>query len=296
MKKFTLLMAIVLLGHYSKAQEDSTRNTDMNKSKADTIHIGTMIIVKKSKKNDEEKETVKVTFGRHESKKISKIRTNWLVLDFGYANYNDQTDYANTGTYLVNKPGSAPISHGDFELRTGKSNDVNIWLFMQRLSLVKNYLNLKYGFGIELNNYRYTSNISYKQNGVIPYSGGMQTSNPFIFRDSINFTKNKLALDYFTVPMMLNFSSNPYSSHKGITVSFGVSAGYLYSQRNKQISAERGKLKNKGQYDLEQFKMSYVAELGMGPICLYGSYAFKSMYEHSLNMRPYTVGLRFSGW
>jgi len=299
MKKFTLLMAIVLLYHYSKAQDDSTvvTKSDMNivYSQSDTIRIGNMVIINKNKKNGDN-ENVKITFGRDESKKISKVRTNWMVFDFGFANYNDQTDYANTGTYLVNKPGSAPISQGTFDLRTGKSVNVNIWLFMQRLSLVKNYLNLKYGFGLELNNYRYTSNISYKQNGTIPYSGGLQTSDPFIFTDSIVFDKNKLALDYVTVPFMLNYSSNPYSSYKGLTVSFGVSVGYLYNSRNKQISSERGKLKNKGEYDIEQFKMSYVAELGIGPICLYGSYAFKSMYEHSLDMRPYNVGIRFSGF
>ena len=165
---------------------------------------------------------------------------------------------------------------------------------MQTLHLVKKNVNLKYGFGLELNNYRYKSAISYREDGTIPYSGGMQTNAPFIFRDSISFSKNKLAADYLTIPVMINFASNKYSTNKGVSVSFGVSAGYLYSQRNKQKSEESRKKRNKGDYDMERFKLSYIGELGLGPVKFYGSYSPKSMYEHSLDMRPYTIGIRFS--
>ena len=35
---------------------------------------------------------------------------------------------------------------------------------MQRLNVIKHVFNLKYGLGIELNNYRYTQNIKYLTN------------------------------------------------------------------------------------------------------------------------------------
>ena len=95
---------------------------------------------------------------------------------------------------------------------------------------------------------------------------------------------------------MLNFATHPAHNNKGVSVSVGVSAGYLYSQRNKQKSDERGKWINKGEYDLERFKFSYVAELGLGPIRIYGSYSPNSMYKRALDIRPYTIGLRFSNW
>ncbi len=304
MKKFTLLLATVLLSQIGFAQEDSTKisipaDTTLPAGRNDTIRIGNILIIKKGKKTtDDDGENVNITMGRnnYEGKKSSKVSTNWGVLDIGFSNYEDKTDYTNTGTYLVNQPGSPSLGKSDFKLRTGKSINVNIWFFMQRLSLIKNHVNLKYGLGLELNNYRYKSSLSYRENGVIPYSGGQQTNEPFIFRDSVAFSKNKLAADYLTVPFMINFASNPHSSKKGISVSLGASAGYLYSQRNKQKSDERGKDKNKGEYDLERFKLSYIAELGLGPVRLYGSYSPKSMYEHSLNLRPYTLGLRFSNW
>ena len=164
---------------------------------------------------------------------------------------------------------------------------------MQRLNLVKHYVNLKYGLGLELNNYRYKSDISYLETNSFMAPA---LSTPVIFRDSIHFTKNKLAADYVTVPFMLNLSTKPAYENKGLSISVGVSAGYLYSQRNKQISQERGNEKNKGDYDLERFKLSYIAEVGLGPVRLYGSYSPTSMYVSGLDMKPYTLGIRLSNW
>ncbi len=291
MKKLSLLLLIAFLCTQAMAQNDTTI-VKIETKKNDTLRIGKILIIKRG---DSSKTLI---MGRKNDfkKSNSRISTNYLVLDLGFSNYSDHTDYANTGNDLVNRPGQPAFSASDFKLRTGKSVNVNIWLFMQRLSLIKQNVNLKYGLGLELNNYRYKSPLSYKEGGVIPYSGGALTNEPFIFKDSISFSKNKLAADYLTVPLMINFASNQADYNKGISVSFGVSAGYLYSQRNKQKSSERGKQKNKGDYDLEKFKLSYVGELGIGPVRLYGSYAPKSMYQNSLDMRPYTVGVRFSNW
>ncbi|CAN5867615.1 hypothetical protein BH11BAC4_BH11BAC4_02800 [soil metagenome] len=291
MKQLNILLAAVFLCMSASAQTDTTIT-----KKNDTMRIGNIIIVKKGKKfsiDSSSKETARQNFER---KQKSRISTNWWIVDLGFANYDDQTNYPTSGGYL--NPGSN-ISKGDFKLRTGKSVNVNVWLFMQRINLIKKNVNLKYGLGVELNNYRYksTSAISYKEGGVVPYTGGLQSTNDaFVFRDSIKFKKNKLAADYLTVPVMLNFSTTPKYGRKDLSFSVGVSAGYLYSQRNKQVSEDRGKLKNKGNYDLEKFKFSYVAELGYGPVRVYGSYSPKSIYERSLDIRPYNFGIRFSSW
>jgi hypothetical protein len=284
MKKLILLLALATICINVSAQDGSGKDKD-------TIRVGGLIIVKKGKKGGGH--TIK-TYDDNIKRKKSKISTNWWIVDLGFSNYNDKTNYANTGSYLVNRPGYPALDKNDFKLKTGKSVNVNIWVFMQRLSLVKNYVNLKYGFGVELNNYRYKSAISYNEDGPVPYTANTQTNAPFIFRDSISFSKNKLAADYATIPVMLNFVSNPKHQKKGISLGIGVSAGYLYSQRNKQVSGDRGKQRGKGDYNLEKFKFSYVAELGLGPIMFYGSYSPNSMYEKSLDMRPFNVGFRFA--
>ena len=291
MKKLILLLATAALCLNLMAQDDPGKK-DGDK---DTIRIGGMRSVKKGKKNGD----VSINIGGDNGKKKRKnLTTNWGIVDLGFANYSDKTNYANAGSFLVNRPGYPALDKNDFRLNAGKSINVNIWFFMQRLNLVKHHVHLKYGLGLELNNYRYKSEskISYKEGGLVPYTVNTQTNAPFIFRDSISFSKNKLAADYLTVPIMLNFVTNADERKNRFGLSVGVSAGYLYSQRNKQVSNDRGKLKNKGDYDLERFKFSYITELTLGPVTLYGSYSPKSMYEKSLDVKPFNIGFRLGYW
>ena len=276
----------------ASAQTDSL---DMQK-KNDTIRIGGMIILKKE--DSTRKRHVTVTVGNRRRQRNSNISTASWIVDLGFANWNDKTDYttATSGSYIINKPGTPPLGEGDFKLKTVKSVNVNLWFFMQRLNVIKHYVNLKYGLGLELNNYRFKPALSFKESGPNPYDRSQQVSHPFVFRDSISFSKNKLAADYITIPFMLNFRTNPNYSDKGLSFSAGVSIGYLYSSRNKQKSDERGKHKNRGDYDLEKWKFSYIAELGLGPAHLYGSYSPNSIFEKGLNFMPYNVGIRLSNW
>ena len=292
MKKTALGFLGILFAFTCMAQMDSVQV----QRKSDTIRIGGMIILKKGDPND--KKRVTVTVGNRRYEKSSNISTASWIIDLGFANWVDKTNYASATTdgYLINKPGSASLAENDFKLKTIKSVNVNIWFFMQRLNLIKHYVNLKYGLGLEMNNYRFKSALSLSESGLNPYNPSQNINHAFIFRDTINFSKDKLAADYVTIPFMLNFRTNPNYSDKGLSFSAGVSVGYLYDSRNKQISHERGKLKNHGDFDLEKWKFSYIAELGLGPAHLYGSYSPNSIFEKGLNFMPYNVGIRLSNW
>ncbi|MEI9957927.1 MAG: hypothetical protein WDM90_16865 [Ferruginibacter sp.] len=151
MKQLFTFLAAVIICSAATAQTDSTK-----KAKSDTIRIGSIVIVKNGKKNND----VNITMGRKnksyyssesKKKKNSNVSTNWWIVDLGFANYNDNTNYANAGSYLVNRPGSPVINKEDFKLRAGKSVNVNLWFFMQRLNVIKHYVNLKIWlwFGVE---------------------------------------------------------------------------------------------------------------------------------------------------
>jgi len=145
---------------------------------------------------------------------------------------------------------------------------------------------LKYGIGSEMYNYRYDSRISYRKD-----------PQPFVYNDSVSFSKNKLFLNYITVPLMLNINTNP-NNHRSLNVSVGLSAGYLLQSRNKQISAERGKQKIKGDFNFEPWRIASIAEIGLGPIKFYGSYSLNKLQKDitRIDQTPYTVGIRFSNW
>lgn len=292
MKKTALGFIGILFSISTMAQTDSIKV----QRQSDTIRIGGMIILKKGEPN--EKKRVTITVGNRHYEKNSNVSTEGIIFDLGFANWVDKTNYANatTGNYLVNRPASPALSDNDFKLKTVKSVNVNLWFFMQRLNLIKHYLNLKYGLGIELNNYRFKSAVSLKEGGINPYDASQNINHPFILRDSISFSKDKLAADYVTIPFMLNVRTNPNDVKKSLMVSAGISVGYLYSSRNKQRSSELGKHKNRGDYDLEKWKFSYIGELGLGPVHLYGSYSPNSIFGKGLSFMPYNVGIRFSNW
>jgi hypothetical protein len=105
-----------------------------------------------------------------------------------------------------------------------------------------------------------------------------------------------LAADYLTVPVMLNVNFTPGRHGDGFGFSAGISAGWLYSARNKTKTSDEGKKKAKDDFDLERWKLSYVGELTLGPVKLYGSLAMKNMYNRGLDMTPYNFGIRLSNW
>jgi hypothetical protein len=156
---------------------------------------------------------------------------------------------------------------------------------MQRVSVIKSVLNLKYGFGIESNNYFFKTGITYVDDiNVYAMRGGWNER-----------SKNKLVANYLTVPVMLNINTNPMIRKRGLQFSAGVSGGYLSSARQKQKGLG-GTDKTKSNFNLEQFKLSYVGELGLGPVKLYGSLASKPMHQYGVEQVPYTLGLRFSNF
>jgi hypothetical protein len=280
---FTLCMAVCTT-LVSFAQTDTTGNQN---SQGDTIRIGGMIIIRKPGNRQTEHER-EYKVNNRKTVKTSNLRTNWWILDLGFSNYTDNTLYSSAGAQQY-APGSNKTW---FALKDGKSRNVNIWFFMQKLNVASHVVNLKYGLGLELNNYRYKQPVRYQADPPAIVNPTRVILDGTVGR---TYKKDKLAADYLTVPIMLNFNFTP-NRHDGFGFSAGISAGYLYSARNKTITSDEHKEKAKDDFELEKWKLSYVAELSLGPVRFYGSYAFKNMYERGLDMKPYNFGFRFSNW
>jgi hypothetical protein len=280
-----MAMAALLVAGASFAQTDSSKpNSDTTVNRVDTIKAGNFIIIKKRRDNAGSGTSTDVTIER-KPWKPTKVSTNWWIVDLGFANVNDKTNYAGTEAQNFLRsvgPGGKP-GKDDLKLRANKSSNVNIWVIMQRVNLAKGYLNLKYGLGLEMFNFRYENSIRYNKNPN------------YIYKDSIAFSKNKLYAGYATVPLMLNINTSP-GRKKGLSLSAGVSAGYLIGSHTKEVSSQRGKEKTKGDLGLEKFRLAYVGELGIGPIRLFGSYSLTKLHENGLEQYPYSLGIRFSNW
>jgi hypothetical protein len=279
MKRIVLAAIAASVGFTSFAQDTTSAE------KMDTIKVGGVTIIRK--KNAESQ-----TINRHDHhmhisngsrNRMSNLSTNWGIIDIGFTNYNDNTNYSTAQASGFTGPG---INQESMKLRSGKSVNVNLWFFMQKLNVVKHIVNLKYGLGLELNNYHFANTeVGFQQN---PTSVMLNTS-------LTDLKKNKLAADYITAPVMLNFNFTP-GRKRGYGFSFGASAGYLYSARQKFKHFSGSKEKEHDDFDLNHWKISYIGELSLGVIRLYGSYATKSMWEKGLDQTPYSFGIRLSSW
>ena len=285
MKKNLLSAVFLCAVLQSFSQNDTTVTTN-----TDTIKAGNFTIIKKAgKAGTNGKNGISFGWKKNENNKNPNIKTNWFVLDLGFTNYIDKTDYtfAQGGNYVRTLNAAAgAVTEQSLRLKTGKSSNVNLWIFMQKLNVSENILNLKYGLGLEMYNFRFDRNPSYRKD-----------PNPFIFNDSIGFSKNKLYAGYLTIPFMLNINTNPKAKN-AFSFSAGISAGYLISSRNKQVSDIRGKIKYKGDFDLQPFRVALVGDIGIGPIRVYGSYSLNALHKEStrLNQYPYAIGIRLSSW
>jgi hypothetical protein len=262
------------------AQTDTTK-----KDAPDTIKVGGMIIIReKGSQPDEEvserKTGIRFTTRRHRDRP-SNISTNWWIVDLGFSNFVENTNFASPEAQAI-----APGSNEDwFKLRGGKSRNVNFWFFMQRINLMKHVVNFKYGVGLELNNYHFDdTRIRFQKSPTLI----------LLDEELADAKKNKLAADYLTIPLMVNFNFTP-KRHRGYGFSAGVSAGFLYSARQK-TKMDGDVDKTKSDFELERWKLSYVGEILLGRVKLYGSYAFRSMWNKGLDQTPYTVGFRISSW
>jgi hypothetical protein len=303
----------IKLGNFKLGMDTIRTGNDTILTGSDTLKIGSILIVNKKEseapnfktiikigdasygrpkdgdygwiKGDFKKTKIEISKG---PRKLKNTETNWWIFDLGFANLIDKSP---TLYWLAANPNSLPFYPGpvmspeNFSLINKKSTNVNIWVVTQKLNLYQHKINLKYGLGIEMFNFRFDKSISFRED--IP------TNVKF---DVIPFTKNKLLVKYLTVPVQFNFSPNPYNK-KAFYASIGMSAGYLWNAKNKQISGERGKEKFRGNFNLNDWRFATIGELGVGAVRLYGSFANSNLFNNNqsfIDMQPFAVGLRFS--
>jgi len=263
----------------------------------DTIKVGRINIIKSQEGANKKDWEAMVENGDFDNthitierapKKLKNVNTNWFSFDLGYANYRDESEQM---VYLMIYPGLPYnkywVNSNSLKLDNRKSSNFNIWIVQQKLNVYQHKINLKYGVGFEMFNFRFEQPVSFRNE-----------PGKTVYMDDVNFTKNKLFVKYLTVPVQLNFQPNP-NSRKGFYASIGLSAGYLVDSRNKQISAERGKQKYDGNFELNNWRFATIGELGIGGIRLYGSYGSINLFDKNqshFSLFPYALGLRFSNF
>lgn len=281
MKKYFLFINLLVLFNLANAQ--------------DTIRVGNLVIVKPINDTVEVEKYMprkKAKIRYRTTRKFNNIdnRTSYFDWDFGFANYIDKSPillYTAIPNSLIPPIGEPPAyaSSQSMALNHLKSTNVNLWFAQQRVKLIKNFASLQYGVGLEMFNFRFEQNISFRDDVI----------NKVKF-DNINFSKNKLFVNYLTVPLKVNINLTP-GARRPLHASFGMSAGYLLKARNKQISSERGKEKYNGTFNLNNWRIATIGELGFGDFTLYGSYSRTNLFndeQNAFQLNPIAIGIKLS--
>ena len=281
MKKYFLFINLLVLFNLANAQ--------------DTIRVGNLVIVKPINDTVEVEKYMprkKAKIRYRTTRKFNNIdnRTSYFDWDFGFANYIDKSPillYTAIPNSLIPPIGEPPAyaSSQSMALNHLKSTNVNLWFAQQRVKLIKNFASLQYGVGLEMFNFRFEQNISFRDDVI----------NKVKF-DNINFSKNKLFVNYLTVPLKVNINLTP-GARRPLHASLGMSAGYLLKARNKQISSERGKEKYNGTFNLNNWRIATIGELGFGDFTLYGSYSRTNLFndeQNAFQLNPIAIGIKLS--
>lgn len=279
----TFAIAGLLFAQTSMAQTEAASDKKKNK-KSHVLSISNKGITMETTDS-----TTKGKAGKIESKDKEKggsFRATFSMLDLGVNMLNDNTNYSDPSVAnFLNVPG-AKKNENLFDLRPAKSINVNIYpIGVKFLALKTNNqrIYISTGIGLQIYNFRFEENISYKKN---PNQ---------IIMDTISFQKNKLAISYINIPLMLTGKTR---LHKGTWLVYGagITAGYRMTSVNKQISDERGKIKTRGNFDLADYNTCVTGEFGIeGVLRFFASYQLNSLYNNGIDQRPISVGVRISG-
>ena len=211
--------------------------------------------------------------------------THWGILDLGLNTVADNTNYNSAAAKaFLNVPANRQNS-SLFNLRQGKSINVNIYPFMETLYALKRKnqkINISVGLGLQLYNFRYENPISY-------------TRNPnTVVLDSMSFKKNKLAFDYLNLPLMITFKTRLHND-KWLVYGVGITAGYSIATWTKQEFGSH-KVKLHDDFGFSNFNSCLTGEIGLSnTIRFYGTYQLTNMFTTSTGMsqHPISFGIRF---
>lgn len=196
-------------------------------------------------------------------KKIKLVEQSWFVMDLGW------------NIWLTENNNPLPDAYSALELDRAKSANFHLGIIQQGINIYKGKLRFVYGAGIEFNNYRFKKNVD-----LTPDSKPLT----YIVNPEIKYKKNKLVSQYVTMPLMLNFKSDPNNEDESFNIAAGIQLGYLISSNTKQKWTEGGKKqknKTKADYNFEDYRMGYVFQFGYGDFNLYAKYYPTAVFKNN---------------
>ena len=200
------------------------------------------------------------------------VTTEWAMMDIGINGLIQDGDF---------QLGDAAAPFND--LRYGRSLNLDMHLFRQRVSLVKRKFNLEYGLTFSWYNYSFQDDVILQPDvDVFSYAESMDP-----------LRKSKLSMTYLTIPLMLNLETNPDKKSKSFRFSAGMTGGIRIASKTKIKTENSLKTKQRDDFNLNDFRYGPTVRIGYGWFNLYGQYAMSELFAEGEGtpLNPFTVGI-----
>ncbi len=205
------------------------------------------------------------------------VKTRFLMLELGINSYHSGSDI------------NIPASLQTFELRHGRSLEVNLHIYRQRIKIGKGVVNIEHGLSFDFNHYAFQNKVMFSEDAP----------REFFINTGSNIERSRLRSSRMTLPLMLHFETNP----KRLGRSFHIGAGAYASVRlgsdlrTKDFNARRPNVYRTG-FGLNDFLFGGRFEMGYGPINIYATYSFTSLFKtgQGPELTPFSVGFVIIPW
>jgi hypothetical protein len=305
MKKFIAIVCCIGIFITLQAQTDSIKK----ETKSDTTRItlgkkeinivetedGTDIKVrnkaeeevkensKDQKKDDNKNFDFDFKRKRHNS---NRFKGHWDGISFGYNGFLNKRQQM-----TLSDPEDRFLSLNN---NPTKSMNINIHFCQVGQKIVGNTFGLVTGLGIEFNNYFFENNNSIRKDSI----GVIVADNSY--KDAgIQLDKSKLALMYFTIPVMFEFQfPSSSSSDKKLWIAGGVTGSIKLNSHTKVVYKENGqkqKDKNRDDFNISALRYGFIGRAGYGHFYVYGNYYPSQFFEKDMGpeVYPFSIGIGF---
>jgi len=166
------------------------------------------------------------------------------------------------------------------------SRSLSINFLEQKLCLIKDYVGITTGLGIQWNSYKLKNDYS--------LIAGKDTV--FAVLDSnINLKKNKLRTTWLNVPLLMEFNTSK-DQKKNVHLGAGVVGGLHLETMFKQkydTDGTSSRYKNKNDLQVNPYRLEAMVRVGYGSFNLFASYQMTELFEKGKGpeLYPFTIGL-----
>lgn len=250
----------------------------------------TATVMAQSDSTEADMDTVKISWGKKkifivgmdedeieemEPKKTPQRYNHFAGLDLGingFVGSNNSLDLQKDAQFL------------DLNYRNSVVVGLNLW--EKYIPFAKEKFGLVTGLGIEYANYDLSRDVDIVFNN----------DSTFAFTDDTkSFSKNKFKTTFLNVPLMFetNLGKDAESSFHLVA---GAIVGYRLGSKTKQKFKQDGenyKEKDRGDYNINPWRLSATARIGYGNFTLFATYSLTEMFEGNKGPEviPFTVGI-----